>query len=234
MGSYLRISNSGILYMLAGIVIAYVLLQSSIFLKLSLSRAKELGMDRKVIKNTIKSSAVFAIVPSLPIVISLISIAPLLGIPFSWLRLSIIGSATYELIAADIGAKSMGVLNSGAGSYTAEVFANSMWVMSIGIIWGLLLCIFFLRRYLGKMESIKQKDSGWSSIMISALFFGMLSVFIGPPVVQGGISLMVLLCSALTMVILNYITKRFDIKWLVNFNLTLSMLSGMLMAVVIS
>lgn len=233
MDNYDQISNSSIIYILASIVILFVLLQSVIFLRLSIRRAKDLKMDKKLIRDTIKSSAVFAIVPSLPIIISLISISPKLGLPFSWLRLSIIGSAAYEIIASDIGAKSMGV-TSGSGVYTSHVFANSMWVMSIGIIWGLVLCIFFLKRYQNKMQSLKEKDSSWASIMISALFFGMLSVFIGPPVAAGGLSLYVLLSSGIIMVILNYICKRFKVNWLVNFNLTLSMVGGMAMAVLLS
>jgi hypothetical protein len=41
------------------------MIQCVLFLRISLKRARELGIDRKVISNTIKSSAVFTIAPSI-------------------------------------------------------------------------------------------------------------------------------------------------------------------------
>lgn len=231
MQNYLDIANSGIVYLLTSLVIIFVLIQSIIFLRMAWKRGVELGITKEKMLKTVKSSCVFSIVPSLPIVISLIAIAPVLGIPFSWLRLSIIGSAPYELIAADIGAKSMGVEKLGADGYTASVFANSMWVMTIGIIWGLLLCIFFLKKYQNKMKNIQKNDSKWMTIFINALFFGMLSVFIGPPIVKGGLALAVLLSSAFIMVGLTYIAKKIKINWLNEFALSISMVAGMVLAV---
>jgi hypothetical protein len=183
-------------------------------------------------KSAIKSSAVFSIVPSIPIVISLIAIAPILGTPFSWLRLSIIGSNSYELIAAGMGAKSMGVSQLGGQGYTGQVFGNSMLIMSIGVIWGLLCCILFLKKYQKRMNHIKQKDSAWSEILINALFFGMLSVFLGDPLVKGGITFYVLITSGVIMMLLVYIGKKAKIPWLNDFALALSMIGGMVMAVV--
>lgn len=231
MKEYLQISNGSIMYILASILILFVLVQSFVFLFIALKRGKEIGIRKEVITSTIRSSIILSIVPSLPIVISLIAIAPILGIPFSWLRLSIIGSAPYELISAEIGAKSMGIASLGADGYTAEVFANSMWIMSIGIIWGLVLCIFFLKKYQGRLRDVKKKDSSWVTILIHALFFGMLSVFIGPPLVQGGSSLYVLLFSAFVMLALTYFANKFKLSWVHNFSLAVSMLSGMTLAV---
>lgn len=231
MKDYLSIANGSILYILAAAVILFVLIQSFIFLSMSWKRGKELGMSKEKMLQTVKTSAVFSIVPSLPIVISLIAIAPIIGIPFSWLRLSIVGSAPYELISADIGARSMGIEKLGAQGYTSQVFANSMWVMTIGIIWGLLLCIFFLKKYQRGMKNIQARDSKWMTIFVNALFFGMLSVFIGPPVVKGGISLAVLLSSAVVMTLLTYISKKMKAAWLNEFTLSISMVSGMILAV---
>jgi hypothetical protein len=231
MKDYKTIANSHIVYLLCSAVILFVLIQSIIFLVKSWKRGKQLGMSREKMLKAVKTSAVFSIVPSIPIVISLISIAPVLGIPFSWLRLSIVGSAPYELIAADIGAKSMGIEKLGADGYTGQVFANSMWVMTKGILWGLLMCIFFLKKYQNRMKNIKSKDSKWMTILINALFFGMLSVFIGPPIVKGGIALAVLASSAIIMTILTFIAKKAKLGWLNEFALSISMVGGMALAI---
>lgn len=228
---YMKVANGPILFMLAGAVIIFVLFQSVVFLKMAWKRGLEIGLTKEKLMETVKTSAVFAIVPSIPIVIALIAIAPVLGTPFSWMRLSVIGSQSYELIAAGIGASSMGIESIADPGYTAEVFSNSMWVMSIGIIWGLLLCIFAMKWYQGKMKNVKKKDSTWAEIMISALFFGMLSVFLGRPITEGGLSLLVLICSALVMLLITYIAKVTKQQWIKDFALSVSMVAGMGFAV---
>lgn len=229
---YLNVANSGILYLLAGSVIVFVMGQSVFFLRMAFKRGKELGIKREVLMETVRSSAVFAIIPSIPIVIALIAIAPVLGIPFSWMRLSVIGSQSYELIAAGIGASAMGIENLGDPGYTGEVFINSMWVMTIGIIWGLILCLVFLKRYQKSMKNVKRKDSMWAELMINALFFGMLSVFLGRPIANGGLGLYVMISSGLIMWLLNYIGNRTKQQWIIDFALSVSMICGMGLAIV--
>ncbi len=229
--NYLSIANSSVLFIMAGLVIVFVMGQSVFFLRMALKRAKELGIKAEILKETIRSNAVFAIVPSVPIVIALIAIAPVLGIPFSWMRLSVIGSQSYELIAAGIGASAMGIENLGDPGYTGEVFVNSMWVMTIGIIWGLVLCLTLLKKYQERMKSVKRKDSIWAELMINALFFGMLSVFLGRPIAAGGLSLYVMISSGLIMLILNYLGNRLKLQWITDFALSLSMIGGMGLAV---
>ncbi|QUH30473.1 DUF5058 family protein [Vallitalea guaymasensis] len=232
MKDYMEIANSNIIFILAAVLILFVLIQCVVFLVISWKRGIAIGMSKEKMMSAVKSSAIFSIVPSIPIIISLIAIAPVLGIPFSWMRLSIVGSAPYELISADIGAKSMGVAKLGAEGYTSLVFGNSMWIMSIGIIWGLLFCIIGLKWYQNKMKNIQKKDSNWLAILINALFFGMLSVFIGPPIVEGGVALLVLLSSGIIMTLLTFIGNKFKLDWINNFSLAVSMLCGMILAVV--
>ncbi len=228
---YMQIANGGLLYLLAGIVILFVVIQSIVFLRMAWHRGIEIGLTKDKMMETVRTSGVFAIIPSIPIVISLIAIAPILGVPFSWMRLSVIGSQSYELIAAGIGASSMGVENLGDPGYTAEVFSNSMWVMSVGIIWGLVMCIFVLKRYQNSMKNVQKKDSAWAEIMVNALFFGMLSVFLGKPIVAGGISLYVLIASGLVMALLTWLAGKTKQQWMNDFALSVSMVAGMGFAV---
>jgi hypothetical protein len=208
--------------------------QAIVFLVKAWREGIKIDMDKGKMVNAIKSSAVFSIVPSLPIILSLIAMVPVLGLPFPWLRLSVIGSAPYELMAADIGAKSMGIKGLGAAGYTDKVFANSLWIMTVGILWGLMIVIFFLKRFQKGMNKIKKKDSKWLEIMISALYFGMLCTFIGQPVVEGGVALLTLISSAAIMAILGILIKKFKMNWLTNFALSISMVGAMLLAIVFS
>lgn len=234
MEDYLSIANSSFIYVLGIIIVAFVIIQSFIFLRRAWKEGLKIGLSKESMMNAVKSSAIFSIVPSLPVIISLIAMAPVLGLPFPWIRLSVVGSAPYELLSANVGAQSMGIKGLGGAGYTAEVFANSMWVMSFGIIWGLLLVILFLKKLQTKMDNIKKKDSRWLEILISSLYFGMLSVFIGQPVVEGGVPLATILSGAVIMTFLTYIIKRFKIKWLNNFALAISMVGAMALAILYS
>ncbi len=246
MDNYLDVANSQFLAILGGMVFIFLLLQSSLFLRKAWNRGIESGMDKAKLKGAMRQSMVFSIVPSIPILISLVAMAPVLGIYFPWIRLSIIGSAVYELIAADVGAKSMGVSGLGGEGYTAAVFANSMWIMTLGIVWGLVVVLFFLNRIQGIISKAKDRDASWIPILIAALFAGMLSVFLGDTIAASlvamlpgstgpvGLGLPVLLISAGAMVIFGLLINRFKINWLRDFALSFSMIIAMASAVLIS
>ena len=54
-------TNSPVLFVLVGIIIAAVLGQSVYFLVKSLRRAKSIGMDKRLLKKTVISAAIFTI-----------------------------------------------------------------------------------------------------------------------------------------------------------------------------
>ena len=101
--------NHPILFLLVGIIIAVVLAQSVYFLVKSVRRAKKLGMDMTKIKKTIITASIFTIAPAVSIVIAVISLSQSLGIALPWLRLSVVGSLSYEAIAAANAASGMGM-----------------------------------------------------------------------------------------------------------------------------
>jgi len=230
--NYLEIANSGFVFVVCGIMIISVISISCIFLLKAWKRGLELGMTKDIMLRTIKSSITFSIAPSIPIVIALTAMVGILGIPFPWMRLSIIGSFQYELMTAKIGASAMGIDTLGGAGYTAQVFSNSMWIMSLGIVWGIILCIFFLKKFSSTLESAQKKDSTKVEIIINALYFGMLSVFVGPPIVSGGIQLYTLAISAMLLIVLTKIIEKYKLKLLNDFAFTLSMIGGMVFAVI--
>lgn len=228
--NYLDIANSGFVFLVCGILIFTVLVISALFLWKAWKRGQELGMSREIMLRTIKTSMTFSIAPSIPIVIALAAMVGVLGIPFPWMRLSIIGSFQYELMTANIGATAMGIEKLGGAGYTGQVFSNSMWVMSLGIIWGMIFCIFFLKRFSTSLESAQKKDSTKIQLIITALYFGMISVFVGPPIVSGGIQLFTLLVSAFLLFAITYIMRKMESTAAGDFAFTLSMVGGMIFA----
>ena len=112
--------NHPLLFAMAGFLVAVVLAQSVFFLVKALRRSREIGMDQTKIKKTIKTAAIFTIAPAVSIVISVITLSKSLGLPLPWLRLSVVGSLSYEAIAASNAVSAMGLTLGKIESLTAQ------------------------------------------------------------------------------------------------------------------
>ena len=172
--------NHPILFLLVGIIIAVVLAQSVYFLVKSYRRAKAIGMDMSKIKKTILTAAIFTIAPAISIVITIIALSNSLGIALPWLRLSVVGSLSYETIAAANAASGMGVtLSDLAKGMTASQYVTVAIVMTVSILVGIWLVPVVAKRMQRGLVKFEQKDKKWSDILQNSLFIGMISAFVG-------------------------------------------------------
>lgn len=247
--------NHPILFLLVGIIVAAVLSQSVYFLVKAYRRAKTIGMDMKKIKKTILTAAVFTIAPALSIVIAVISLSQSLGLALPWLRLSVVGSLSYEAIAAANAASGMGMeLADLVGNMTPSAFLTITIVMTISIMVGIWLVPVLGKRMQSGLVSFEKKDKRWSEILQNSLFIGMISAFVGfvfcnldrlwrGPVVEDGVTLsrasglipvLVMVVAALTMLVCGLLMKVFKWKWLNDYALSISMVLGMASAIPIT
>ena len=171
--------NSPVLYILAGILVAVVLAQSVFFLLKALRRSKQLGMDQTKIKKTIKTAAVFTVAPAVAIVISVITLSKKLGLPLPWLRLSVVGSMSYETIAANNALSAMGQSLGSEAPLTAQQYVNVLLVMTISIMVGIWLVPAIGRKLQNGMQNMGNRDAKWADIFSNSLFIGMISAFLG-------------------------------------------------------
>ena len=172
--------NHPILFVLVGIIIAAVLGQSVYFLLKSVKRAKETNMDMTKIKKTIVTAAIFTIAPAVAIVITVISLSQSLGIALPWLRLSVVGSLSYEAIAAANAASGMKTtLAELASNMTASQYVTITAVMTLSIMVGIWLVPVIAKKYQSGLVKFENKDKKWSDILQNSLFIGMISAFVG-------------------------------------------------------
>lgn len=232
--------NSIFLFVLAGAVILFVIAQSVFFLVRSYRRGKELQMDMGQIRKTILSTAIFTFAPAVSILLGVITLSKFLGLPLPWLRLSVIGAITYELPAATTTANALGISQLSESISKPEVYTAIAWVMTLGIFPGLIWVPVFIKKIQKGLLKIKNKDSRWGDILMTALFLGMISAFLGMVFadirsgLKGWIPIFVLLCSALVMGICGILVKKCGMKWLENYALPISMLCAMAFAVLIT
>ena len=106
---YVASVNSVFFYLLVALVLAFITVMCFVFLVKSYRAGIAIGMDRKVLKKAIISSATFTLLPSISILLGVIALSGTLGVPLSWLRLSVIGALQYELNVAEIAAQRVGL-----------------------------------------------------------------------------------------------------------------------------
>lgn len=242
--------NSPILFVIVAIIVALVLGQSVFFLVKALKRAKELGMDKAVVKKTITSSATFTIAPAVSILVGVITLSVSLGIPLPWLRLSVVGSLSYETVAAGNTLNVLG-LEMGAQLTDATSFVTVAWVMTIGIVLGLFLVPLLTKKIQNGMIKLENKDKRWMEIFNNAMFLGMISAFLGfvfcdvtnlfrssDWLIQNGITrtaclipVLVMLVSAIVMVILGLLSNKTKQRWITDYALPISLVLGMASAI---
>ena len=106
------IITSPLLLAMVIIGLLYIVGFSLVYLKKAYTHCLELGISKEDLKNVIKSSLVFSIVPSLSIVVGLFALISVLGTVWSWWRLSVIGSLSYESLISSSVASAIGFSSS--------------------------------------------------------------------------------------------------------------------------
>ena len=252
--------NHPLLYVMAGLLVAVVLGQSVFFLVKAYRRGIQLGMDRKKIQKTMLSAAIFTIAPAVAIVISVMTLSRKLGIPMPWLRLSVVGSMSYETVAANNALSAIGQSLGSAQALTAQQYVNVLLVMTISIMLGIWLVPVIGKKLQKGMEGLSNRDAKWADTFQNALFIGMIAAFLGfvfcdvarlwdpasrvveqtvdgvttevtMSATSGLIPVCVMGVSALVMVICGLLMRRPKLKWLSEYALPISLILGMAAAI---
>ena len=227
------------MYILGIAVGAFVIAQSVYFLVKAIRRSRELGITGTVIRRTITSSAVFAVLPSVSILLGLITLSSTLGLPLPWIRLSVLGAVTYELPAATVALNAIGESISMPVSNPAA-FNTVAWVMTLGCITPLIIIPLFLKKILGGVHKLRNRDTHWGDLFLTALFLGMISAFLGyvfGGVGEGGsgwIPVLVFLVSAVVMALCGLLLKVTKWRWINDYALPICIVAGMACAIPIT
>lgn len=248
---YLSKVNSGTFYLIVAGVLVLITLMCVLFLVKSYRAGIKIGMDKAVLKKTIISSATFTLLPSISILLGVIALSGSLGVPFSWLRLSVIGALQYELNVAEVAAQSVGLAGLKPELMSMDAFVTIALVMTVGILGGVVCCLFFLKKYLSKIQKEPKKEKsgkpGFGAHATTAMFVGLCGAYIGAYIGDAivgktidGVSvgrdvmpLVIAVVSAIAMGVFEFFIQKKGKTVLENFSLAASMLIAMAAAVVI-
>ena len=240
--------NSPAMYAICGGIVAFVALICIVFLIRAWRAGLALGMDPVKLKRVVVSSATFSALPSVGILLGVIALSGSLGTPWPWLRLSVIGALHYETQVAQAAAEQVGMKSLSAAEMTSRGFATIALLMSLCIIWGIVLSIFFNKRYLRRLGNDGAKSAsgvGFGDSAMTAMFIGLVCAYIGSYIgafvsgeglftcVGDWTPLVVVAVSAAAMALFVYLAEKKNMAWLESFSIAGSMLIGMAAAVLV-
>ena len=221
--------NAPILYTIVAIILAVVVAQAVFFLVRAYRRGVKIGMSKAVLNKTMLRAAVFTIAPAVAILVGIVALSQKLGIPLPWLRLSVIGSFSYETIAAET--VYPGIVED------ATIYVTVALVMTCGMLVSMFLPLITGKKIQRGLMHIRQKDKKWGEIFMNALFLGMISAFLGYVFgdvgegASGWIPVLVFLVSALVMALCGLLLKVTKWRWIHDYALPFCIIVGMAAAV---
>lgn len=231
MATFGEIMNSGLVYGLCYAVIAVVIVICAVFYIKSKKQAEKYGVTPEQIKEIIKSSMVLTVVPSLSIIIGIFTLSAIVGVPWAQLRLSVIGSLIYELVAAEMATNAMGIADTTVAlASPATVFGIVMFIMSISITAGAVTNAIVckpLTQGLKKMGAASKFTVVRNSCFMIAMFAVMIPIYWS----RGIVAILVLITSAVCSELITKIANKFQIGWLHGINLSVCLIIGMFSSV---
>ncbi len=227
--SYKEVSESSLLYVLVIVSLLIIAAICVYYLLLCMRKAKEMGISKQKVNEIIKSTAIFSIVPSIAIAIGLVTLVIVIGIPYAWFRLSVIGSVSYELMASNM---ALSALKLDLANADADAFGLIMWVMCVPITSTVLANIFVCKpMHLGTMR-VGSGDKKWGALSQTTFMTALLVVLIVPMMFGGLVGLLTFVTSALIAVVVSMLAKKTGAKWMNDFILAICLIGAMGMSIV--
>ena len=234
--------NLPIIFAFGALIAVLVITMSIVFILKANKRAKEIGMTKDKIANTIKTSVLFTIVPSIPIVIGIGIMMNYLGLAIPWIRLTVIGALQYEIIAME----QVGITQ--AAIITPQLVGTAFFIMTISILAGPIANALFYKKYQLKIADLQKNNGRLLNTITGALLGGILAGLISHMIasgifsatgeyasgssieINGMVTLFTLLTSAALMAGCGVILQVTKWKWVESYALPVTILGSIGMA----
>lgn len=157
--------DSWVMYLMYALIVVFISAEAIFYLVKSVKKAKKLGMDMTKIKNVIKTSASFSVLPAIGIGIGVVTLIGALGITVPAIRLSVIGALQYETQMAAGAANAITKSDDGltmliARGVTTQDYATIVTLMTVAIIAGPILVVLFYKKLQPKLAKLGAMQVG--------------------------------------------------------------------------
>jgi hypothetical protein len=222
---YSDIAGHNLTYILVIAGIFYIIGLTAVILRKSWKRALKIGYTQEQLWKIVKISASYALIPTIAVLVGFLTLAPILGIPLSWWRLSVIGNTAYELMATSTALTSAGVTE--VSDASGDAFILVMYVIAVGVMGGMVIAPLLAKSIQQGTLKVHSKDRRWGALRSNTYMATILIVFIVPVLFHVSAALLTLITGGACMAMCRWCIRRLSFVWLSDFALTLSMLVAM-------
>jgi hypothetical protein len=226
-GGYMEIANSWGLWLCVIPTVIVELIQAYVFIRDAINAGDIVGLTKKDCKEAMRAGAICTIGPGISMFTVMVAFMSIIGGPFAWLRLSIIGTITTEMLGATAGATAMGVELGGA-DYGIQAFTCSVWVITLNT-WGFFIVnLLFAHRMESVKVAMEKHDIRMFNTIGGCLMIGCIAMFLAQQVVAGTPQLAAAVGGFVSMTILRFITRKHP--RLSEYTLGIALIIGILIA----
>lgn len=156
--AYLEIANTPMLWVMVIPTVIAMCVQAYVFIRDAVKAGPIVGLTRDDTKVAIRAGIISSVGPGMSMFTVMIAFMAIMGGPFAWLRLSIIGTITTEMLGATAGATALGVQLGGA-DYGIIGFCNSVWVITLNT-WGFFIFNLLFAHRIGDVKAVMDRHDG--------------------------------------------------------------------------
>lgn len=239
MNKTMEIANNPVMWALSILIASTVIMQSIIFYRLAKKHVDKTDLLRPdQVKKAFKIGAIGTVGPAMAVFAVAIALITQVGGPITLSRIGIIGSASFEIISAQIGSAG----TAGTPEFVPSMLASAAWIMTIGGS-GWLIVTFFATKHIDRLKETIQKTNpltiDYMSVFAPFIIFFTLGYkeVINKGVLAENIDLApmaALIAGAVAVVVVNKIVeKNSSKKWLKDWAMGFAVIAAMIIGSIV-
>lgn len=218
---------NGTVWLFAAILIGFVLVQATVFMKKALDfNKKHKVLTDEEVKLSMRTGIFSILGPAFSVMIATISLMALMGSGAAFMRIGVIGSANYEIMLAGIAADTLGI-ELGSPEMTLGIFVLALFAMILGSAPYFINCFLTLKPM--EKSLIKNKDVKNSFTKLVGLIasVALMTYFTVDNARKGIVELLVILISGVVSYIIAEYATRSGKKWIFEWLLAIGLIVGL-------
>lgn len=239
MNETMQIANSPVMWVLSLLIVSNVIFQSIVFYRLATKHVKRTNLlQPDQVKRAFKIGIIGTIGPAFAVFAVAVALIAQIGGPITLSRIGIIGSASFEIIAAQIGSGG----TAGTPEFMPSMLSAAAWIMTLGGA-GWLIVVFFATKHIDSLQEKVRKSNpltiAYMSVFAPFIIFFTLGY---KEVINKGIlkeemdlaPMAALIAGALAVVIVNKIVEKDESKkWLKEWAMGFSVIAAMIVGTIV-
>ena len=218
---------NGTVWIFAIILTSFVIVQAAVFLKKALSfNKKHKLLTEEEVKISMRTGIFSIIGPGFSVMITALTIMAMLGSGAAFMRIGVIGSASYELMLAGIAADVLGIELKSA-NITTGVFILVLYAMILGSAPYFINCFFSLKPMERSLIKNKSIEGSFAKVVGFIASIALIGYFAIDNLRKGKIEAIVMFISGGVTILLSMYAEKFKKKWIYEWMLAIALSVGL-------